>query len=377
MKTYLVGGAVRDELLGLPVKERDYVVVGSTPDEMLAQGFKSVGKSFPVFLHPTTKEEYALARTERKVAGGYHGFEFNTAKAVTLEEDLQRRDLTINAIAKADDGTLTDPYHGQQDLQAKLLRHVSPAFMEDPVRVLRIARFAARFAHLGFKIAPETLALMQHMVQQGELNYLVSERVWKEMEQALKEQSPWVFVQTLRACGALKIVLPEIDALYDVKQKVLEQAARITDDPQVRFAALVFSNHGEAGIKDLAQRLRIPNDYQQLAMIMTKNHEICHQVECTQDPLAILDLFEKSDAFRKPQRFNQLLMVCEAAFHSRPGYEDKPYELRKQLTGILQACLAIDSKQAMSMFNATTPDEIKEAMKRARLAIIAENLNHH
>lgn len=357
MKMYLVGGAVRDELLGLPVSERDWVVVGATVEEMLARDYIPVGKFFPVFLHPETKEEYALARRERKVAGGYHGFTFDTSAIVTLEEDLMRRDLTINAMAKTAKGKIIDPYGGQTDLKQKLLRHVSPAFVEDPVRVLRVARFAARYASLGFKVAPETLALMQEIGNKGELDFLVPERVTKEMLRALGEATPAAFIQVLRQCNALRKILPEIDALYGVPQNiehhpekdsgihtemVLNQASRLSQDPIVRFAALVHdvgkgltpqamwprhADHellGEPLVQALCQRLRLPSDFQVLARLVTRYHLLCHKV-LESSAAEILALLEHCDAFRRPQRFMQFVLACEADFRGRPGYETKEY----------------------------------------------------
>ncbi|MBS0287131.1 MAG: multifunctional CCA addition/repair protein [Proteobacteria bacterium] len=361
MKTYLVGGAVRDELLNLPIKERDYVVVGGSINEMMAQNFTPVGKFFPVFLHPDTKEEYALARIERKVQGGYHGFTFDTANTVTLEQDLLRRDLTINAMAKDEKGNIIDPYGGQKDLKEKWLRHVSDAFVEDPVRVLRVARFAARFAPLGFKVAPETISLMKKMGQSGELDFLVPERVCKELLKALEEPMPVAFIQVLRQSEALKYILPEINALYGVPQDekhhpekdtgihvelVLNQATRLTEDPQVRFAALLHDvgkgttpkenwpehphheQRGEEIAIGLCERLRVSNEYQALARLVVRYHGEVHraQVSSAED---ILQLFEKTDAFRRPERFAQILLACEADFKGRPGYEAKEY---KQVT---------------------------------------------
>lgn len=357
MKIYLVGGAVRDELLKIPVKERDYVVVGANPEDLIKQGFVGVGKSFPVFLHPQTKEEYALARTERKTAGGYHGFEFNTAKDVTLEEDLARRDLTINAMAKGPDGEIIDPYDGQKDLKLKLLRHVSPAFVEDPVRVLRVARFAARFASLGFRVAEDTMTLMQKMVKDGEIDYLVKERVWKELQRALEEPVPAEFIRVLRAAGALKVVLSEVDALYGVPQSpsshpevdtgihielVLTQAAKLSDDPEVRFAALVHDvgkaltpkeflpkhpHHEQKGallVKAMCERLNVPKEYQALAILVAKYHGDCYEAH-NKSATQLLELFNHCDFFRRPERFEKILLACKADFQGRPGFENEKY----------------------------------------------------
>ena len=313
MEIYLVGGAVRDELLNLPVKEKDWVVIGGTPDEMLAQGYLPVGKSFPVFIHPTTKDEYALGRLERKVGSGYHGFSFDTSSDVTLEEDLQRRDLTINAMAKnCETGDIIDPYGGKKDLAQKLLRHVAPAFSEDPVRVLRVARFAARFVPMGFKVAPETMTLMKSMVQNGECNFLVPERVWKEMSRALEEKSPIVFFEVLRECGALKVIMPEIEDIYSNSNSnsdsvspdvYLKSASNTSIDPKIRFAA--FVSHGDQAILQMCDRLNVPNDFRDLAKCVIENQEQCLQTDTSSSAQNILLLLEKCDAFRKEERFNQ------------------------------------------------------------------------
>jgi tRNA nucleotidyltransferase (CCA-adding enzyme) len=365
MQVYLVGGAVRDDLLGLPVKERDWVVVGSTREELTRLKYREVGRDFPVFLHPGSHEEYALARLERKTAPGYRGFAVEFGPEVTLEEDLARRDLTINAMARAGDGSLVDPHGGRHDLKARLLRHVSPAFIEDPVRVLRIARFAARFAPLGFSIAPETMALMREMVERGEVDALVAERVWQETEKALREASASVFFQVLRECGALKVVYPEINALFGVPQPekwhpeidtgvhtlmVLDQAALLSADTKVRFAALVH-DLGKAGtphaewpghrgheersvalIEILCDRLRLPSEYRELSVIVARYHGNVHRAFELR-PNTILGILEKSDAFRRPERFTQALIACEADSRGRLGLEKNPYPQR----GYLQA----------------------------------------
>lgn len=355
MKTYLVGGAVRDELLGYPFKEKDWVVVGATIDDMITAGYQQVGKDFPVFLHPKTKEEHALARTERKTAAGYKGFEVHASPEVTLEEDLIRRDLTINAIAKDETGEFIDPYDGITDINNKILRHVSDAFAEDPVRILRIARFMARYAHLGFSVASDTMALMQNMVAAGEVDALVPERVWQEMEKALSERTPMSFIETLRECGALKRILPELDCLWGVPQPeehhpeidtgihtmmVLEQACKLSDDPQVRFAALVHDlgkgatpkdewprhiNHEARGadiVKIVCQRLRIPNDYRDLAERTARFHLHYHRA-LELKPATVVKTLEQLDAFRKPERFEKFLLASEADARGRPGYENK------------------------------------------------------
>ena len=328
MKIYLVGGAVRDQLLGSPVKEKDWVVVGATPQEMLAQGFKAVGKDFPVFIHPKTKEEYALARTERKTAKGYKGFVFHSTPEVTLEEDLKRRDLTINAIAQTQDGKLIDPFHGQEDLKKKILRHISPAFAEDPVRILRIARFAARFPE--FTIHSETNQLMKQMVDNGEVDALVAERVWKEVERALVEPKPERFFEVLINCNAQKKLFPELKDLTGlIKAKTL-------NSPVLRFAALTHELRTEE-IKNLCQRLRIPRDYQSLAALTAnyyKDYMNCLNFKAEE----LLDLLENCDAFRRPDRFKQLLQVCGAC-------ENKDYEVKyNKLIGGLKAANSVDTQ---------------------------------
>ncbi|NLO78781.1 MAG: multifunctional CCA addition/repair protein [Xanthomonadaceae bacterium] len=357
MRVYLVGGAVRDKLLGLPVTERDWVVVGASPEEMLRRGFKAVGKDFPVFLHPRTKEEYALARTERKTGPGYRGFAFHAAPDVTLEQDLARRDLTINAIAETTDGELVDPFGGKRDLEQRLLRHVSPAFAEDPVRILRLARFAARYHRLGFKVAPETMALCQRMVAAGEVDALVPERVWQELAKALMEPSPEVFITVLRECGALARLMPEVDRLFGIPQPpqhhpeidtgvhvllALRQAARLSDDLCVRFAVLVHDlgkgttppeelprhrGHEHRGVplvEALCRRLRAPNDCRDLGCLVAKLHLHCHTAFQLR-PQTVLKLFEQLDAFRRPQRLEQFVRACEADARGRTGLEDRPY----------------------------------------------------
>lgn len=369
METYLVGGAVRDQLLGLPVKERDYVVVGATPQEMLDQGFRLIGKDFPVFLHPQTQAEYALARIERKIGPGYTGFSCYAAPDVTLEDDLKRRDLTINAIAQTSQGHLIDPFGGQQDLQHKILRHISPAFTEDPVRILRVARFAARFKSLGFRIAPETMMLMQHMVQSGEVNALVPERVWQECVRALQEPDPQEFIEVLRDCGALKILFPEIDQLFGVPNPpqwhpeidtgihvlmALKQAVTLTSETATRFAVLLHDlgkgttspelwpshhDHGERGIeliKQICKRYLVPRDFQQLAMLTSRYHLYCHKVFDLK-ATTLLTTLEKLDAFRRPERFQQFLLACEADFRGRLGFENRDYPQRLYMLDALAA----------------------------------------
>jgi len=376
MKTYLVGGAVRDKLLGIPVKERDWVVVGATPEAMTAKGFRPVGRDFPVFLHPETSEEYALARTERKAGRGYHGFEMHASPEVTLEEDLARRDLTINAMAQSAEGDIIDPHGGQRDLDARLLRHVTGAFAEDPLRVLRVARFAARFHHLGFQVADDTLALMRELSTPEELEALSPERVWKETERALGERNPQVFVQVLRDCGALACLFPEVDTLFGIPQPeqhhpeidtglhvllVLEQAARLTEDPLVRFAALVHdlgkgltpekhwpSHHGHetAGVKlvkRLAKRCRIPKQYERLGCQASRWHLHVHRALALR-PDTIMKLLEGSDAFRRPEDFDRLLLASEADARGRTGLEDRPYPQAAYLRRCLQVAGEISGK---------------------------------
>jgi len=358
---------VRDTLLGLPVRERDWVVVGAQPQELEARGFMSVGREFPVFLHPQTREEYALARLERKVGPGYRGFSIESSPDVTLEEDLRRRDLTINAIAQSETGEIIDPYGGRKDLEARVLRHVSEAFVEDPVRILRVARFAARFAPLGFAVAAETTALMQRMVAAGEVDALVPERVWQETERALGEARPQVFFEVLRSCGALAVVFPEIEALFGVPQPArwhpeidtgvhvlmaLAQAARSGASPAVRFAVLVHDlgkartphdqwpshrGHEEAGvplIETLGQRLRVPSGHRELAILTARHHTVVHRA-LELKPATILKLLEETDAFRRPERFFDLLLACEADARGRAGLEERPYP---QAALLRQAC---------------------------------------
>ncbi|KGP62372.1 2', 3'-cyclic nucleotide 2'-phosphodiesterase [Legionella norrlandica] len=344
MKVYLVGGAVRDRLLGFPVQERDWVVVGATPEDLLKKHYRQVGRDFPVFLHPETNEEYALARTERKSAPGYYGFTCDFSKSVTLEEDLARRDLTINAMAMDEHGHLIDPYQGQRDIEKKILRHVSPAFVEDPVRVLRVARFASRYYHLGFRIANETRLLMYSMVKRGELSHLVPERVWQEWQKSLGERNPEHFILSLRSCDALKVILPEMNSLFGVPNPyqyhqeidsgihslmTLQTASELSQEPLIRFAALVHDlgkaltpihawpkhyDHEENGIKiirDLCSRLRIPNDYRDLAVAVSRIHLNIHRVLDLRSS-TIVKLLEHSDAFRRPQLFYKILIACQA-----------------------------------------------------------------
>jgi tRNA nucleotidyltransferase (CCA-adding enzyme) len=309
MQVYLVGGAVRDELLGRRVSERDWVVVGATPEEMQRLGYRAVGREFPVFLHPDTKEEYALARLERKTGPGYRGFVTEFSPEVSLEQDLQRRDLTINAMARSAAGTLIDPYGGCSDLQQRQLRHVSPAFTEDPVRVLRVARFAARFAESGFKVAPATLDLMRSMAASGEIAALVPERVWREMERALAESTPEAFFDTLQACAALPIVLPEL-RWQPLDREALRAAARASADASVRFAALLAGTE-VAGIDSLCERLRVPNPFRELALLCARLHDRIDEA-LSLDAGGLLELLEGADAFRRPERLERLLLSSAA-----------------------------------------------------------------
>ena len=401
MQVYLVGGAVRDELLGLPVHERDWCVVGATPDEMKNRGYRQVGKDFPVFLHPDSGEEYALARTERKTARGYRGFAFDYAPDVTIEDDLLRRDLTINAIARSEDGDIVDPYGGVDDLESRLLRHVSDAFREDPVRVLRVARFAARFEQLGFRIADETASLMREIVDSGEVDALVPDRVWKETETALAGSNTRTFFETLRACGALAVIYPEVDALFGVPQPekwhpeidtgvhtmmVLEQCEKLSDDVDVRFACLVHDlgkgttpeyrwpshpGHEKRGselIRSLCRRLPVPRAFRELGIIVAERHTHCHRAyELRAD--TVLKLLEKTDAFRRPARFEKFLLACEADARGRTGLEDRSYPQADYLRGALAAASGID---AAGVARAVSPGRAADSIRRARIRSIAD-----
>lgn len=357
METYLVGGAVRDQLLGLPVEERDWVVVGATPEEMIRLGFRPVGKDFPVFIHPETGEEYALARTERKSGHGYGGFTFHTGPDVTLEDDLRRRDLTINAMAMTPEGELIDPYGGREDLEQGLLRHVSPAFAEDPLRILRVARFAARFAKWGFRVSHGTYALMKKMVREGEVDYLTPERVWKETEKALAEDTPSKYFEILHKVGALARLFPELEALFGVPQPahhhpevdtgihclmVVDAAAKLTKDTRIRFAALVHDlgkgetpaellprhiGHEERGVAllhGMCERLRIPNAWRELAERVVRWHGLAHRA-LELRPATIVDLFDRLDAWRRPELLEGFLVACEADARGRKGHERDPW----------------------------------------------------
>lgn len=380
MQIYMVGGAVRDKLLGRAVVDHDYVVVGATVEEMLAAGYTPVGKDFPVFLHPETHAQYALARTERKVAKGYHGFEFYTDTDVTLEDDLIRRDLTINAIAEDEQGRLYDPYHGVADLNKRILRHISPSFAEDPLRVLRVARFAARYADYGFSIAHETLALMRSLVDQDEVDALVAERVWQEVEKALAGDNPWIFFQVLRQCGALARLFPEIDRLFGVPQAkqwhpevdtgvhtmlVLQQAARLSPQPVVRFAALVHDlgkgttpeeqwpkhpAHEARGVplvEALCKRLKVPGQYRALALLVTEFHLNFHRIKELK-AATVVDLLARLDAFRRPERFEFFLLACEADAKGRPGYENSSEDKTQCFRDFFQAASGVRSSEIIA-----------------------------
>ncbi len=401
MKVYLVGGAVRDELLGRPVGERDWVVVGATPGEMQDLGYRLVGRDFPVFLHPDTGEEHALARTERKTGPGYRGFEVRFSPDVTLEDDLKRRDLTINAIAKDADGTLIDPHGGRADIEAKMLRHVSDAFNEDPVRILRVARFLARFEPLGFEIAPQTLSRMRAMVAAGEADALVPERVWQETAKALAEPAPAAWLRALRACGALARIFPELDALWGVPQPgqwhpeidtglhmelVMRAAAALTPEPRIRFAALMHDlgkgrtprsqwprhiGHEQSGARlaaELAARLRVPTDYRDLAVLAARWHGLVHRAAELR-PRTILELLERCDAFRRPERFRELLVACEADHRGRGGgLGDRPYPQ----AALLVAAQARAASVALADVDreGLSGEKIGELVRRRRLAAL-------
>jgi len=375
MDIYLVGGAVRDELLGLQVSERDWLVVGASPEDLLDRGYRPVGSDFPVFLHPENHEEYALARTERKKGRGYKGFAINSSPDVTLEQDLSRRDLTINAIARNIDGGLIDPHGGQRDLEAKILRHVSPAFTEDPLRVLRVARFAARFNHLGFQIAEETLELMEKISTSGELAFLTAERIFSELRRSLMEPSPQIFFHTLRQCGALDALLPELAQLYGVPQTkkyhpeidtgnhvmlCLELAANLDASAEIRYALLLHDlgkgltpeyqlpgHHGHevAGlslVNDICSRFKVPTAWRELALLVCEFHLKCHR--CPEmKPVSRIKLLEACDAFRKPERFEAFLFACEVDARGRQGLQATPYPQRQQLSRLRSACARIDS----------------------------------
>ncbi|MGX9418480.1 multifunctional CCA addition/repair protein [Vibrio sp. WJH972] len=380
MKRYLVGGAVRDQLLGLDVYDQDWVVVGSSPEEMLSRGYQAVGKDFPVFLHPKTKQEHALARTERKTGAGYKGFACDFDASVTLEDDLKRRDLTINAIAQDDNGDIIDPYRGQEDLNNKLLRHVSDAFVEDPLRVLRVARFAAKLAHLGFTVAEETMQLMKEIVAQNELENLTAERIWQEWHKSLSTKTPHVFLSTLRECGALAVILPEIDLLFGVPQPaqwhpeidtgvhtlmVTEQAAKLSEDTTVRFAASVhdlgkgitpiaeWPSHkihchtGQKLIKNLCLRLRVPNAYRDLAIAVCEQHSNIHRANELR-PSTYVKIFDKLYVWRQPERLDKVLLCCQADHCGRLGMEHLPYSQAERFKRAYQAAVSINTQEIIA-----------------------------
>ncbi len=401
MQVYLVGGAVRDEQLGIPRKERDWCVVGASPDELLALGYQQVGKDFPVFIHPDTGEEYALARTERKTAPGYHGLAFDCSPDVSIEDDLLRRDLTVNAIAKDANGNLIDPHRGVADIESRILRHVSDAFVEDPVRILRVAKFAARFKNLDFAIAPETMQLMRQMVRDGEVDALVPDRVWKETEAALCGPNVRVYFEVLRDCGALRVLLPEVDALFGVPQPpqwhpeidtglhvlmVLEQAERLSSDLEVRFAALTHDlgkgntpkhklpshpGHETRGckmIRHIADRLPVPNSSRDLALLVAEYHTHCHRA-LELRAKTILKVLDRTDAFRRPDRFELFLLACEADARGRAGLENRPYPQANYFRGAYAAAAGID---AGAIAKAHDGQKIPAAIRRARKTAIRE-----
>ncbi|MEN8259764.1 MAG: multifunctional CCA addition/repair protein [Pseudomonadota bacterium] len=401
MKKFLVGGAVRDRLLGYPVKERDWVVVGETPEAMIKRGFRAVGKDFPVFLHPTTFEEYALARTERKTGPGYRGFCVTASPEVTLEQDLRRRDLTINAMAEDDAGRLIDPYGGSRDLADRVLRHVSPAFSEDPVRILRVARFAARYAHLGFCVAGETSALMRQMVESGEVDALVPERVWTELDCALAEKTPGAFFQVLRECGALAPIFPEIDRLFGVPQPAkhhpevdtgrhlllaLEQASALTEDPVVRFAVLTHDlgkgvtppdswpyhhGHERAGLPVLdafCARLRVPNAYKKLAVNVMRYHTLCHRA-LELRPSTLTDTLAGLGALKPNSTLEPFLLACEADARGRTSFENRPYPQADLFRMAQLAALTVRPEEAIK--RGLRGAEIGKEVRRLRIAAVA------
>ena len=406
MRVYLVGGAVRDQLLGLPVKDRDWIVVGAVPATLLSLGYQQVGKDFPVFLNPKTKEEYALARTERKASAGYTGFICDFSPTITLEQDLIRRDLTINAMAQSEDGEIIDPYGGKQDLENRILRHISPAFSEDPLRVLRVARFAARYHSLGFKIASETLALMAELASSGELQHLTAERVWLETEKALNEKNPEIYFETLHKTGALRVLFPEIDALYGVPNPVkhhpevdsfihtmlvLKQAVNLTENnpilnkSSIRFAAICHDlgkaltpqnilphhyGHEQAGIKptrSLCKRLKVPSYFQELAELTCEFHTHIHKAfELRAE--TVITLFNRFDVWRKPQRFQEFLQVCLADTRGRTSFENKDYPQIDYINQLLHAANEVDVRQVIA--DGFEKQEIRnELMKRRILAV--------
>ena len=400
MQTYLVGGAVRDKLLGRPIKDRDWVVVGSTPKQMLAHGYQAVGADFPVFLHPKTKEEYALARIERKIGAGYTGFSCDASSEVSLEEDLLRRDLTINAMAMDDQGNIIDPYHGQQDLENRLLRHVSDAFVEDPLRVLRVARFAARYYDLGFRIAPETLTLMQTIVANGELTALSAERVWQETARSLLETHPEVYFENLRACDALAVWFPELDKLWGIPNPakwhpeidtgihtmmVLQQAVKLSDKLSVRFAALVHDlgkgltppnnwpshlDHEKLGLEAIntfCDRLKAPNDCRELGLMVSEYHTHVHNA-FELKASTVLRMLNRCDVWRKPQRFNDFLLTCKADARGRTTFEESEYNNAEYIWQAYEAAAKVDIKAIVA--KGYQGKAIKEQTEQQRISVI-------
>ncbi len=408
MKVYLVGGAVRDQLLGLPVKDRDWIVVGAVPATLLSLGYQQVGKDFPVFLNPKTKEEYALARTERKSSTGYTGFICDFSPTITLEQDLIRRDLTINAMAQSEDGEIIDPYGGKQDLENRILRHISPAFSEDPLRVLRVARFAARYHSLGFKIASETLSLMAELAQSEELQHLTAERVWLETEKALNEKNPEIYFETLHKTGALSVLFPEIDALYGMPNPVkhhpevdsfihtmlvLEQAVNLTENnpilnkSAVRFAAICHDlgkaltpqnilphhyGHEQAGIKptrSLCKRLKVPSYFQELAELTCEFHTHIHKAfELRAE--TVITLFNRFDVWRKPQRFQEFLQVCLADTRGRTGFENKDYPQIDYINQLLRSANEVDVQQVIA--DGFEKQEIRNELTKRRILAVKQ-----
>jgi len=406
MQIYLVGGAVRDRLLGLEVADRDWVVVGASPEAMSDQGFRPVGADFPVFLHPETSEEYALARTERKSGSGYHGFVFHTGPDVTLEDDLQRRDLTVNAIAQDADGNLSDPCGGQKDLESRVLRHVSPAFVEDPVRVLRVARYYARFKPLGFSVAPETLELLKQMVNNGEVDHLVPERVWAEAVRSLALPEPQHFFELLRECGALARIIPELDSLFGVPQTAkhhpeidtgvhtlmaLAQAARLQAPTVVRYAVLCHDygkaltpeqvlpghrGHEQAGlelVEACSQRLGVPREFREVALLVTRWHLHVHRA-AELKAATILKVLEAADAFRRPERLGHLLLACEADARGRLGLEARDYPQTEMFRNALDAAQTVDTKAIVN--SGKRGPQVGEELKRQRIAAISAAQNN-
>ncbi|SQH97347.1 multifunctional CCA addition/repair protein [Haemophilus haemolyticus] len=413
MKVYLVGGAVRDQLLGLPVKDRDWIVVGAVPATLLYLGYQQVGKDFPVFLNPKTKEEYALARTERKSSVGYTGFICDFSPTITLEQDLIRRDLTINAMAQSEDGEIIDPYGGKQDLENRILRHISPAFSEDPLRVLRVARFAARYHSLGFKIASETLSLMAELAQSGELQHLTTERVWLETEKALNEKNPEIYFETLHKTGALRVLFPEIDALYGVPNPVkhhpevdsfihtmlvLKQAVNLTENnpilnkSAVRFAAICHDlgkaltpqnilphhyGHEQAGIKptrSLCKRLKVSSYFQELAELTCEFHTHIHKAfELRAE--TVITLFNRFDVWRKPQRFQEFLQVCLADTRGRTGFETKDYPQIDYINQLLQAANEVDVQQVIA--DGFEKQEIRNELTKRRILTVKQTKTNY